>query len=148
MTQAQTLLLVSPLLALLQEQHGQSVLDTNQRCALIPSLPMCPKVLAEIYNLFSVAVTSWVLLSSWCLESYLQKYQALWKISQFRQRRAGKPRAILLWISEGANSDQLLHPLRDLHLSRKHRGRKKQRKDGHLKMKCVQSAISIWSHPI
>ena len=60
----------------------------------------------------------------------------------------GKPRAIPLLISAGPNSDQLLCSLPDLHLSRKHRGRREQRKDGHLKIQCVQSAISIQRHPI
>lgn len=59
----------------------------------------------------------------------------------------GEPRAILLLISAGPNSDQLLHSLPDLHLSRKHRGTREQRRDRPLKIQHVQSALSIWSHP-
>lgn len=107
-----------------------------------------PAVLGEIYNLTS----QW--LSPADLSSVHGAWGLIYRSTKHVERQAksgrgapGEPRAILLLISAGPNSDQLLHSLPDLHLSRKHRGRREQRKDGHLKIQHVQSAISIWSHP-
>lgn len=107
-----------------------------------------PAVPGEVYNLTSQQLSP----AKW--SSVCGGWGLMYRSTEHIERQAksgrgapGEPRSMLSLISAGTTTDQLLHFLPDLHLSRNHRGRREQRKDGHLKIQLVQSAISIWSHP-